>query len=411
MKCVYTLAVLLLCPFVLPAQDLTGIWRGNFVNTSQLYREKYTYEVQLNELADHSLEGVTYSYSYMSKAFYGKADLQGIFMNKTGNLIFKENKMLEFKVSDQSVPCLMTCYLQYHRENGMEYLEGTYSSIVTTSGRDCGSGKVYLRRVETTDFTKEDFLLKKKPLNKKLRIKPGAADNLVSSGTPGKTSGESKPSAAPGTRQAPVTRNSDSSSRHTSPPVAKNSKPRSNPPAASNSRSRKPVPQPPVARNKKPVITDTASRLKPADASIAQINPEKDSMQQAPVLKKPLPPAPPVIRERENKLVKTIITHSPDIKIQLYDNGEIDGDTITVYHNNEVVAYKKRLSAEPITLDIPAAENGHTVHELVMVADNLGRIPPNTALMIVTTGGKRYELFIASTEQRNAKVIIEYQPQ
>jgi type IV secretory pathway VirB9-like protein len=46
-----------------------------------------------------------------------------------------------------------------------------------------------------------------------------------------------------------------------------------------------------------------------------------------------------------------------------------------------------------------------------MVADNLGRIPPNTALMIVTTGGKRYELFIASTEQRNAKVIIEYQPQ
>ena len=45
-----------------------------------------------------------------------------------------------------------------------------------------------------------------------------------------------------------------------------------------------------------------------------------------------------------------------------------------------------------------------------MVADNLGSIPPNTALMIITTGGKRYQLFISSDKQKNAKVVVEYQP-
>jgi len=45
------------------------------------------------------------------------------------------------------------------------------------------------------------------------------------------------------------------------------------------------------------------------------------------------------------------------------------------------------------------------------VAENLGDIPPNTALMVVTAGGKRrQEIFLASNEQKNAKVIIEYKP-
>jgi type IV secretory pathway VirB9-like protein len=42
-----------------------------------------------------------------------------------------------------------------------------------------------------------------------------------------------------------------------------------------------------------------------------------------------------------------------------------------------------------------------------MVADNLGSIPPNTSLMIVTAKDKRYEVFISSTEQKNARVNID----
>jgi hypothetical protein len=45
--------------------------------------------------------------------------------------------------------------------------------------------------------------------------------------------------------------------------------------------------------------------------------------------------------------------------------------------------------------------------ELVMVAENLGSIPPNTSLMIINTKNNRYELFITSTEQKNAKIVID----
>ena len=92
----------------------------------------------------------------------------------------------------------------------------------------------------------------------------------------------------------------------------------------------------------------------------------------------------------------------------MYDNGEIDGDTITVYDNNQVIAWKKGLSGKPITLSVKADANTPT-HEFVMVADNLGSIPPNTALMIITTGGKRYQVYISSDKQKNAKVVVQYE--
>ena len=42
-----------------------------------------------------------------------------------------------------------------------------------------------------------------------------------------------------------------------------------------------------------------------------------------------------------------------------------------------------------------------------MVANNLGSIPPNTSLMYVYAGPQRYEVFISSNEQTNAKVIFD----
>ncbi|MGZ8554638.1 MAG: hypothetical protein ACXWV8_14600 [Chitinophagaceae bacterium] len=45
-------------------------------------------------------------------------------------------------------------------------------------------------------------------------------------------------------------------------------------------------------------------------------------------------------------------------------------------------------------------------HELVMVAENLGSIPPNTSVMIITAGSKRYQAFLSCTEQKNAKVVL-----
>jgi hypothetical protein len=44
-----------------------------------------------------------------------------------------------------------------------------------------------------------------------------------------------------------------------------------------------------------------------------------------------------------------------------------------------------------------------------MIAENLGSIPPNTALLIITAGKKRYELFMTSSTQKSAKVRFLYE--
>ena len=104
-------------------------------------------------------------------------------------------------------------------------------------------------------------------------------------------------------------------------------------------------------------------------------------------------------------MVKQIETEAGEIRLDLYDNGEIDGDTVSIYHNNTLLVSQARLSQKPITISINVnAAQPH--HELIMVADNLGSIPPNTSVMIITAGSKRYKVFISSTEQKNAKVVL-----
>jgi hypothetical protein len=71
-----------------------------------------------------------------------------------------------------------------------------------------------------------------------------------------------------------------------------------------------------------------------------------------------------------------------------------------------LIASKQRLSQKPISLRI-RVDKMQPHHELIMVANNLGSIPPNTSLMIVTTKDKQYQVFISSTEQQNAKVVID----
>lgn len=330
MKRVVFLCAGLLFISLLQAQSLTGVWRGYFNSGLGLFKQQYKYEVQFNQLKNKALSGVTYSYNTTS--FYGKAGLKGIFKTEAGAVILKEDTLLEVR-GNFGQTCLMTCYLDYTKEGKTEILQGDFSSVVMGSGADCGSGVVYLERVENSDFTKEDFLLKKpaKPLQLAIR---------------------------------------------------------------------KPIP-PPIVKHL-PKATDTTAPLKqptlsppPTEDTTAKINPGL--------------PVPPALTRRKNDLVRTIITNAPDIKIDLYDNGEIDGDTITVYHNNEVVAYRKGLSATAITLHIQASPKNPR-HEFVMYADNLGKIPPNTALMVITTGGKRYELSLVSTTEKNAKVVVEYNP-
>ena len=117
---------------------------------------------------------------------------------------------------------------------------------------------------------------------------------------------------------------------------------------------------------------------------------------------------PPTLTKRKAELVKEIKVDTGNIKIDFYDNGQIDGDTISVYVNNMPLVSYRMLKTQPVTMNIRVDER-RTVQEVIMVGENLGSIPPNTALMIVTAGSKRYQLYLTSDEQKNAMVRFIYE--
>ncbi len=123
---------------------------------------------------------------------------------------------------------------------------------------------------------------------------------------------------------------------------------------------------------------------------------------------KPEPKLPPTLTQRNNQLVKEIKVDTGTIRLDFYDNGIIDGDTISVYVNNMPVVSNRMLTAKPITTYVKIDLN-RTEQEVIMVGENLGTIPPNTALMIVTAGDKRYQLYLVSDEQKNALVRFIYE--
>ncbi|HUP10554.1 MAG TPA: hypothetical protein VM187_00030 [Niastella sp.] len=97
---------------------------------------------------------------------------------------------------------------------------------------------------------------------------------------------------------------------------------------------------------------------------------------------------------------------SDSIRISLYDNGEIDGDTVTVFLNGKPVLAHQELTARALNIYL-TLDNSKDVNEVSLFAENLGTIPPNTALMVVTDGVSRFEVFLSSSYTQNATVRIK----
>lgn len=113
------------------------------------------------------------------------------------------------------------------------------------------------------------------------------------------------------------------------------------------------------------------------------------------------------IKESAFKEVPEILVDTGTIRLDFYDNATIDGDSITVLVNKNVVVSHQMLSAKPITAYV-RVNLDNPFFEIEMVAENEGSIPPNTALLIITAGSKKYQLFLSSTKTKSAMIRIIY---
>ena len=64
------------------------------------------------------------------------------------------------------------------------------------------------------------------------------------------------------------------------------------------------------------------------------------------------PPVPKILQNRKNELVREIFVDTGSIRLDFYDNGQIDGDTISVYVNNIPIVSHKLITTKPVTVFI-----------------------------------------------------------
>ena len=142
--------------------------------------------------------------------------------------------------------------------------------------------------------------------------------------------------------------------------------------------------------------------ITPPSKGMVSIPPMPAEKETAPVVMKPQTIEEKFIA-RTPKHVMDIPVQGDSIELRFYDNAEIDGDSISLFLNQKLVFQHIFLKAKPYVVKFAVQDLSET-NELVMVAENLGRIPPNTSYMVAIVDGKRYEANLQSTEEISAMI-------
>ena len=106
---------------------------------------------------------------------------------------------------------------------------------------------------------------------------------------------------------------------------------------------------------------------------------------------------------RKEVLNQVLEVESDSVRLSFYDNGEIDGDSISIFVNKRMVLTHQELAAKAMNLYL-RLDSTLLDTEVSMFAENLGKFPPNTALMVVTDGVHRYEVFMSSSLTENSTI-------
>jgi hypothetical protein len=444
-------------------QNLMGKWTGYFTPSSDIENRVFSYEMEITENANHQL--IVKTFSKLSNDFSAKALANGLYSPNTGLVSIQENHFDELKMNGNLQACLMTNYLTYKNLRGHEVIEGTYTSSNIYTKKDCGGGTVYLEKtiplvqlvkaekaasktITNKKVVKEETLVIKEEAKTNSAIKINSADIIVGNNSiPNNTNNNKNrnqktvvniASNNKAIDKLPTNKNNEATAAKTSTATATTI---STSPATAGSFVLKGSVSINNSSNKtvNTAVTNAAvSKLPPtpiqkevAIANAPQINNlnTKETMNEeneAPIESNIESPndiidnvnikqgnsfqsIPWVLVGRVNKLVKKITTSSPKFSIDLYDNGTIDNDTIIVYDNKQLIVNRKRLSYKAIHVDFTFTNNIRE-HEVIIVAHNMGQVPPNTALLVLKDGNSRQELYITSTNKMNAKLIIEYSP-
>lgn len=124
---------------------------------------------------------------------------------------------------------------------------------------------------------------------------------------------------------------------------------------------------------------------------------------------KPVPQFLPVFLTTDVRKVKEIEVRNKHIQLRISDYLNVDNDTVSIFLNRDNIAGHKRISKKPIRLDIDL-DGRLDLNEIILYAENLGKIPPNTSQLLVIDGNNTHKLVIESDRQKSAAIYLKYKP-
>jgi hypothetical protein len=366
-------------------QKLSGQWTGGFNSNGDMFGGGNEYVLEL-EVKGEDVSGYSYTYFIIAgKRCYVICRLSGSYEKASKSITVREVEKVKSNTPPDFRDCLQVHYLTYMKSEGKEVLVGKWKSAKAEV--PCGSGETELERKQLVKVVPQTTT---PPTASKNSPPSTTKPPVAKSGSTAPKTSSTKP--ATGSTAKPSTKPPVAKTGTTPPKTGTTTRPATTPPKSSTATTK-----PPTTRPKEPAVATAPNKTQTIDKNL-------------PSIEKPKAPSTITtgisrIDKRNKEIIKTIEVDSRSFRVDLYDNGQIDGDTISLYLNGKLMVSRQRLSTEPITLKVTMTDDDN---ELIMYAENLGSIPPNTALMVVTVGDKRYEVNISSSEKTNGAVRFRY---
>ena len=359
----------------LSAQDFTGQWKGEFIDKSTSFTgwggDRCEYVLEL-ECSGTKVTG--YSYTYFSldggKRYYTICKLSGTVDKASKSVEVKEIERTKTNVPVTIRNCFQIHRLTYFQKSDEQSLEGSWVPVPSQQG-DCGFGTTILTR-------------------RILQKNPAYFNNPVTKSKPVIKPKTILPSPPVIVKKQPVTSTVKAAPKKTTVSPAVKVQPKKTTEPVVKTEVKKVTETPPV---KKEVITNNLPTPSPVVKTESAQNKVLDDS----------------YKKRNSELVKTIEIDNNSFTVDLYDNGEIDGDSVSLFFNSKLLLSHKRLSDKAIRLTLDV-DNNQNINELIMYAENLGSIPPNTALMVINDGDNRYEVRISSDLQKSGVIRFIHKP-
>lgn len=110
-------------------------------------------------------------------------------------------------------------------------------------------------------------------------------------------------------------------------------------------------------------------------------------------------------QDRKNKLLQAYDLTSDSLVLSFYDNGVVDGDIISVYINDQQIISSAKLTEKALKKTVKVSANESLI-EVKLVADNLGSLPPNTGLLVLEDGNKKYHINFSADLMTNVSIVF-----